>query len=266
LAAYRLARAFRSGRATQFDGLDATFHSKHATTAIKSTQGVLARVFRMATIQQVVLRGENRIVLSGISWELYEQLRDNEDNWHVHMAYDRGTLELMSPSQDHEAIKKLIGQLIEALTEEMGIPRRSLGSTTWKSRELGKGLEPDECYYILNHARICRRRQIDLAVDPPPDLAIETEVSRSLVRRLRIYAALRIPEIWRWRKRGLTAYSLGDDGRYIEREFSLNLPMLRVKDLESFLDFESSADETAWIRKFRSWVRERFLAGKGGSA
>jgi Uma2 family endonuclease len=218
----------------------------------------------MATVEKTVLRGENRIVLSGISWELYEQLRDNEDNWHVHMAYDRGTLELMSPSRDHELIKKLLARMIEAFTEEMEIPQSSLGSTTWKSPELGKGIEADECYYILNHHRICHRRQIDLAVDPPPDLAVETEVSRSVVRRLRIYAALGIPEIWRWRKTGLTAYSLGGEGQYTEREFSLNLPMLRVKDLEPFLDFELAANQTAWIRKFRSWVRERFLAGEGG--
>ncbi|OYV78745.1 MAG: hypothetical protein B7Z73_19445 [Planctomycetia bacterium 21-64-5] len=214
----------------------------------------------MATVERVVLRGERRVVLSGISWELYEQLRENEANWHVHMAYDNGRLELMSPSQDHEAIKSLIARLIEAFTEEMGIPLRSLGSTTWKRPELAKGLEPDECYYLLNHHRIRGLRQIDLEVDPPPDLAIETEVSRSVVKRLRIYAALGVPEIWRWRKKGLTAYSLGADGKYVAREFSLNLPMLRVKDLEPFLDFELSADETAWIRKFRAWVRERFLA------
>jgi Uma2 family endonuclease len=215
----------------------------------------------MATIEQVALTGERRIVLSGISWELYERLRENEDNWHVHMAYDEGRLELMSPSLDHEAIKKLIGQLIEAFTEEMDIPRRSLGSTTWKSQKLAMGLEADECYYILNHHRICHRRDIDLTIDPPPDLAVETEVSRSIVGRLHIYAALGVPEIWRWRKKALTAYSLGADGKYVEREFSLNLPALRVKDLEPFLTFELSADETAWIRKFRAWVRERFVAG-----
>ena len=220
----------------------------------------------MATVEKIVLRGENRIVLSGVSWELYEQLRENEDNWHVHMAYDDGRLELMSPSLSHERIKRLIGRMIEAFTEEMDIPLSSLGSTTWKNRKLAKGLEPDECYYILNHPRVRGRRQIDLAVDPPPDLAVETEVSRSLVRRLHIYAALGIPEIWRWRKSGLTAYSLGTDGKYTEREFSLNLPMLRVKDLEPFLDFELAADETAWIRKFRSWVRERFLTGEGTGA
>jgi Uma2 family endonuclease len=217
----------------------------------------------MATVEKkVVLHGEDRIVLSGISWDLYEQLRENTDNWHIRMAFDKGRLELKSPSEDHEAIKELIGELVKAFTEELGIARRSLGSTTWKRRELDKGLEPDACFYILNHQRIRQRRPIDLAIDPPPDLAVETEVSRSVVQRLRIYAALGVPEIWRWRKKGLTAYSLGTDGKYVEREYSLNLPMLRVKDLEPFVDFELAADETAWIRKFRAWVRERFVASQ----
>lgn len=214
----------------------------------------------MATVEQVELIGEDRIALSGIPWELYEQLRENEENWHVRMTYDNGRLELMSPSSSHEVMKRLIGRMIEAYTEEMSIPCRSLSNTTWKRSELAKGLEADECYYILNHHRVWRRLEVDLAVDPPPDLAVETEVSRSVVPRLAIYAALGVPEIWRWRKSGLNAYSLGGDGKYVEREFSLNLPKLRVKDLEPFLDFELAADETAWIRNFRAWVRERFLA------
>ncbi|HQU44543.1 MAG TPA: Uma2 family endonuclease [Pirellulales bacterium] len=215
----------------------------------------------MATVEnKTVLHAERRIVLSGISWQLYEELRENEDNWHVRMAYDNGRLELMSPSPSHEVIKRLIGRMIEAFTAELAIPLRSLGSTTWKRRELGKGCEADECYYILNHNRVRSRLDVDLSIDPPPDLVVETEISRSAVRRMRIYAALGVPEIWRWRKNALTAYSLGADGRYVECEFSLNLPMLRVKDLEPFLDFNLSADESAWIRTFQAWVRDRFLA------
>lgn len=212
----------------------------------------------MATVEKTKLRGERRIVLSGVSWDLYEQLRDNEENRHVRMAYDNGRLELMSPSPDHEAIKELICEMIKVFTAELRIPRRSLGSTTWKRPDLAKGLEPDGCFYVLNHHRVCRRRHVDLAVDPPPDLAVETEVSRSGVRRLRIYAALGVPEIWRWRRNGLSAYVLAADNQYVEREFSLNLPMLRVKDLEPFLDFELAADESAWNHKFRDWVRVRF--------
>ena len=213
----------------------------------------------MATVEKTKLRGERRIVLSGVSWELYEQLRENEDNWHVRMAYDNGRLELMSPSPHHESITKLIARMVETFMEETGVSHRSLRSTTWKRRELGKGCEADECYYILNHRRVCRRLEIDLKVDPPPDLVIETEVSRSLVSKLNIYSALGVPEIWRWRKRRLTAYSLSE-GKYVECELSLNLPNLRVRDLAQFLDFELAADELTWIRKFRVWVRERFAA------
>jgi Uma2 family endonuclease len=212
----------------------------------------------MATVGKVKLSRERRIVLSGIPWGLYEQLRDNEQNSHVRMAYDHGRLELMSPSPDHEAIKELICEMIKVFTAEMGIPRRSLGSTTWRRPDSGTGLEPDGCFYILNHHRVCHRRHVDLKVDPPPDLAVETEISRSAVGRLRIYAALGVPEVWRWRKKGLSAYSLLENGKYVEREFSLNLPMLRVKDLEPFLEFEAAADESAWQRKFRAWVCERF--------
>jgi Uma2 family endonuclease len=213
----------------------------------------------MATIEKILLGGEDRIVLSGISWQMYEQLRENEENWHVHMAYDNGRLELMSPSPDHEGVTKLLARMIEAFMEETAVSHCSMRSTTWKRRELGKGCEADECYYILNHHRVRERRNIDLAVDPPPDLVVETEVSRSAVSKLRIYSALGVPEVWRWSNEGLTASSLGADGEYVEREYSLNLPALRLKDLRPFIDFQLAADELAWIRKFRAWVRERFV-------
>lgn len=212
----------------------------------------------MTTVEKTRLYGERRIVLAGISWEVYEQLREKEENWHVRMTYDNGRLELMSPSPDHEGITKLIARMIETFMEETGVSHRSLRSTTWKRRELGKGCEADECYYILNHHRVRQRRKVDLTVDPPPDLVIETEVSHSALSKLRIYSALGVPEIWRWRKTGLTAYWLGPDGKYTERECSLNLPKLRVKDLDPFVEFERAADDLFWIRDFRNWVRERF--------
>lgn len=214
----------------------------------------------MATVEQTLLTPEDRLVLSGISWDIYEALRENEENWHIRMTYDEGALELMSPSMDHEAIKRLVGQMIEALTEELSVPRRSLSASTWKWPEQAKGLEADECYYILNHHRVRARRNVDLTVDPPPDLAVEVEVSRSSLPRMRIYAALGVLEVWRWRRGELTAWSLDGD-KYVQREFSLNLPMLRVKELEPFLDFELAADESAWIRQFRTWVREHFVTG-----
>lgn len=206
--------------------------------------------------------GEERVVLRGVPWEVYEALRDIESSWHVRMTYDEGILELMSPSDDHEWIKRLVGQMIEAFTEELSIPRRSFSATTWKRRKPDKGLEADECYYILSHPKIRSKRNIDLAVDPPPDLALEVDLRPGEVQKSRVYAALGVPEIWRWEDDGLQAYSLESDGQYAPREFSLNLPMLRVKDLEQFIDFEQASDESAWIKAFRVWARQRFSTGE----
>lgn len=210
----------------------------------------------MATVEQPA--PEQRFVLYGVSWDVYEALRDSDENYQVRMTFDEGALELMSPSARHESVKRLVGQMLEAFTEELGIPRRSLSAATWKRPQMAKALEADECYYIRNQFRVCERMEIDLDIDPPPDLALEVEIRPGAIQRIKIYAALGVDEIWRWHDDELRAYVLGADGEYAEIEFSVNLPMLRVKDLEPFLQWPSPADESAWIRMFRSWVRERF--------
>jgi Uma2 family endonuclease len=219
----------------------------------------------MATIPRSTQAAERHFVLHGVPWSVYETLRESEENYHVRMTYDRGTLEFMSPSTKHERAKSLLSQLLETFTVELRMPRQSFGSATWKREMKLKGLEADECYYILNHARIRDVEEINLDVDPPPDLALEVEVSRSTVKRMAIYAALGVPEIWRWRKGVVQAYSLSSDGKYEPVEMSLNLPMLRVKDLEPFLDRKLAADESQWILGFRQWVHERFGAKLGES-
>lgn len=210
----------------------------------------------MATVEQVT--PEERFVLYGVPWHVYEALRAGDENYRVRMTYDEGALELMSPPPRHESVKRLVGQMLEAFTEELCIPRRSLSATTWKRPEMAKALEADECYYIRNQYRVCDRMEIDLDVDPPPDLALEVEIRPGVIQRIRIYAALGVSELWRWHDDELRAYLLGADGKYTEIEFSANLPMLRVRDLEPFLEWPSAADESAWIRSFRAWVRERF--------
>jgi Uma2 family endonuclease len=214
----------------------------------------------VATVQQLARAQppERRFVLRGIPWDLYEALRANVDNHRVRMSYDGGTLEMMSPSGRHESIKHLIRRMIDTFTEELEIPVRGLSATTWKRRDLDKGLEADECYYIRNHHLVSATMEVDLATDPPPDLALEVEVYHGDVDKIAIYAALGVPEIWRWRDDVLETLILGDDGRYVLSDFSLNLPLLRVKDLEPFLDWRRAADESAWIRSFRQWVRQRF--------
>jgi Uma2 family endonuclease len=213
----------------------------------------------MATVE-LQIQPEQRVLLRGVPWETYVTLRDLECNNHVFMTYDRGTLELMSPSGQHDNVKKLLGQLVEAFATELNIPRRSFGSTTWRKSDLFKGLEADECYYIRNHRLVSLRAEVELGREPPPDLAIEVGVHHGDVNKMAIYAALGIGEVWYWRDGALQAHVLEENGQYVAREMSWNLPMLRVKELERFLDVEQALDESAWLNSFRAWVRERFAA------
>jgi Uma2 family endonuclease len=219
---------------------------------------VAEEVFVAIVEQTASVAAERRFVIYGVPWDVYDALRQTQENDHVRMTYDEGTLEFMSPSGRHESVKKLLAQLVEAFTTELRIPRRSFGSMTCRQKEKLRGLEPDECYYILHHSRIRELEEIDLEVDPPPDLAIEVEIRRGAMKRMRIYSALGVPEVWRWRKGALKAYSLQADGKYEEIETSLNLPTLRPKELTPFLDAKRAADESQWILSFRQWVQERF--------
>ncbi|HVA47479.1 MAG TPA: Uma2 family endonuclease [Pirellulales bacterium] len=215
----------------------------------------------MATAERPVqTAAENRFVLYNIPWETFQLLRNADGLERTRMTYNEGMLELMSPSYRHEVIKKLLAQMVESFTVELRIPRRSLGSMTCQPRKKYKSLEPDECYYIANFEKIRGRHDINLDVDAPPDLAIEVEVSTSAIKKMGIYAALGVLEVWRWHDESLRSLVFGADGEYIETEFSPNLPMLRVKDLEPFLDVELAGDESQWLLAFRQWVQERFGA------
>lgn len=223
----------------------------------------------MATIQQpsiqqpaVAEAAGDCIVLHGISWELYEQLRDIPDNWGKQMTYDRGRLEIMSPGVGHEHAKKALARMLEAFTEELNVRIRSLGETTWKDPGQKYGLEADECYYIENESRVRDLlEEIDPTRDPPPDVAIEVERSRSVIGKLPLYAELGIPEVWRCDGRVVRVLLLSADGKYAESTCSRNLPALPISELNRFLKERAATDETTWIRSFRAWVRETFSTG-----
>ncbi|MBK8979132.1 MAG: Uma2 family endonuclease [Planctomycetes bacterium] len=197
------------------------------------------------------------VLLEGVSWATYVRLRAELDPRPIRLTYDDGRLEIVSPGQRHERDRKHLAQLFEVLTEELDVPRESCGSTTWQREDLLKGLEPDECYWIQNADVIAIKGVVDLAVDPPPDLAIEVDVTSSSLDRMRIYAALGVPEVWRWKDDELTAWVLGPDRRYAPAERSFAIPRVVVAELGAFVVAGRRGGELAWIRGFRRWVRER---------
>ncbi len=203
----------------------------------------------------VAAKTETRVLLRGISWPTYEALvRDLEDSG-KRLTYDQGYLEIMSPSDEHERFKRLIGRMIEAMTEELDIPIRSAGSTTWKIELRKRGLEPDECYYVASESKIRGRDEIDLDQDPPPDLALEVDLSRPCIEKLPIYAELGVPELWCYDGESLRIMLLQADGRYVQAPAGAAFAFLPPAEIERFLARRNETDETTWIRGFREWVR-----------
>lgn len=198
---------------------------------------------------------EQRFVLLDADWQTYQSLRTLIGDRPVQITYDRGRLELMSPSDLHERLKKLLDRMLAVIAEEWEIPLRSQGSTTFHNEGLGRGLEPDECYYIQNAHLLRGRDEIDLDSDPPPDLAIEIDVSSSSLNRLDIYAALKIPEIWRFDGENLFVLVLGEDIKYRAAVESQAIPGFNPKNLATHLARRNELDELSWLREFRSWVR-----------
>ncbi|MGW8257592.1 MAG: Uma2 family endonuclease, partial [Thermoguttaceae bacterium] len=144
----------------------------------------------------------------------------------------------------------------EAYTEELGIPIQSGGSTTLKNKLKQRGLEPDECYYIAHEPAVRGLDEIDLTVNPPPDLAIEVDISSSSLDQLEVYASLGLPEVWICDGEHIKIHLLSD-GAYVSQDRSSALPSLFPETVLSFLRKRHDTDETSWIKSFRQWVREK---------
>jgi Uma2 family endonuclease len=204
----------------------------------------------------MIMHAPQRLMLYDVDWQTYTRLlRIFAERPAVRLTYDRGVLEIMSPLLEHDGTARFLLRLIVALAEELGLPIRAGGSTTCRRRRLKRGLEPDECFWIANEPQIRSKRRLDLRVDPPPDLAIEVEATRSSLNRLSIYAKLKVPEVWRFDGQDLTFHVLQANGQYDEADHSLAFPKVTPADLLRFLALFGQIDDNSIVQQFRSWVR-----------
>lgn len=201
----------------------------------------------------VPLDDVQHFVLEDASWDLYEKLLREIVNRPIRITYDQGRLEIMSPLPEHEDPKKGIGRMIEMLTYLQEKPMKSLGSTTFLRKDKAKGLEPDECYYFRDEARMRGCKRLNLKKDPPPELVVEIDITSRSIDREPIYAALGVPEIWRYDGRRLRCLHL-QAGVYRLRKYSLAFRFLEPAQLEQFLDMLPAKGETATIEAFVAWV------------
>jgi Uma2 family endonuclease len=167
------------------------------------------------------------LLLQNITWQTYQSLvHELESQPTKHLTYDNGVLEIWIPLPPHESYKRLLGRIVEVITEEFDIEIRSLSSATWSREDLSKGVEADECYYIQHEAIVRGKMEIDLTLDPPPDLAIEIDISSPSLPRLPIYAALSVPEVWQFNGKTFKILEWAD-GEYIPKTRSRALPTLQ---------------------------------------
>jgi Uma2 family endonuclease len=194
--------------------------------------------------------------LENVSWNGYKHLLDKlGDANHVRLTYDNGRLEIMSPSDRHEYLKSLLGHLMGVLTEELDLKYISFGSSTLKREQTSQGAEPDDCFYITNADKVIGKVEINLSVDPPPDLAIEIDLSNRSKTKFPIYANIGVPEIWRYKDGRAQFYRL-TEGSYQETTQSGLFPFITSDVLSKFLNQEYIQDFNTVKREFRKWIQK----------
>lgn len=208
-------------------------------------------------IQRIQVPPGQRVLLRDVSWEEFEAiLHELGDRRSDRVAYCDGLLEIMTPLPEHEYFKETIGDAIKDMAETLDLNYESYGSTTWRKQAKQAGLESDNCFYFQNEAQIRGKLQFDLDRDPPPDLALEIDVTSQSLERFPIYARLGVPELWCYDRGSLRIYHL-QDGQYVEVERSSIFPQLEIAALPRLIEQNRSLGRLALRRSVRAWVREQ---------
>lgn len=199
--------------------------------------------------------GVDHILLHGIRWQTYEMLAADLEACRIRMTYFRGELEFMTLSYEHERYKMLLNPVVDVLADVLNIEYINGGSFTMMRADVECGLESDNCFYVANYRQVRGKRKLDLAIDPPPDLAFEVDVSRSSINRMSAYAALRIPEVWRFDGTTLLVYHLQANGQYEIASASLSFPNVSMGELQALIAHGMALGDREFKRSIRDWAR-----------
>lgn len=204
-------------------------------------------------LQQLDITAGQRIVLTDVNWSKFEAiLKELGDKRASKIAYYQGKLEIRMPLPEHEFDKEIIGDMVKILLEELDLERECYGSTTFKREDMSAGIEPDNCFYIKNYRLMIGKRRLDLTIDPPPDLAIEVDVTSKT--QLSAYETLGVGELWQFEK-GQLRINVLQSGKYIESSFSPNFPDFPLVDeIPKFAKISLIEGSSAALKAFRKWV------------
>lgn len=206
-------------------------------------------------LQQIIVPPGQQLLMTDVSWQMYEQLLEEyAEKRGTRINYSQGVLEIMVPLPEHEDDKVMIADFVKAILEEYEIEFRSLGSTTFKIQNMLQGLEADDCFYIENEAAVRGKKRIDLTVDPPPDLAIEIDITSRT--RFNNYQALGVGELWRFNGKKLEINVL-QAGQYVQVSESPHFPGLPLLDraIAQYLEQSKIEGRNKIMKAFRAWVR-----------
>jgi len=200
---------------------------------------------------------EQLVILDRVTWDTYERLiTEHGERCGTRFTYDEGVLQIMVISSRHERPNRTLAALVEVMAEEWGVDIARLGSMTFKRKDLQKGFEPDSCFYIQHADAIRDREEIDLAVDPPPDLSIEVDITSGSLNRFPIFEAVGIPEVWRFDGNNVAIFRL-ESGGYLESTNSVAFQAITGEILTQFLDDSQKLRSTAWLKRVREWARSQ---------
>ena len=214
----------------------------------------------MATILNPAKTAAARVVLPHVSWETYERLLTDLSDCSVpHLTYDQGRLEIMSPTAKHEKVNRSIELLVRITALEMDIEVGSLGSTTFKREDIARGFEADSCFYVQNEAAIRGKEELDLLVDPPPDIVFEVDITSSSINKRSLFAEFGVPEIWQYDDEKIEILKLVN-GAYVKTESSSVLPFLTAELLTDFIAESMTLSGLEWMKKIRAWAQQQKAA------
>lgn len=210
----------------------------------------------MVTLQlrQLTVPPGQRLLIQDVNWSEFEAILDELGEKHAsRIAYSDGILEIRMPLPKHEREKSIIGDMVKTLLEELEIDCECFGSTTFKRQAMNYGIEPDECFYIQNHQTMIGKDRLDLSVDPPPDLAIEVDVTSKT--QIDAYTRLAVPELWVYEGTELKIYLL-EAGQYRSSTTSPTFPNLPILEwVSEVLEQSREIGRSPALRAFRQKMR-----------
>ncbi|WP_414527648.1 Uma2 family endonuclease [Nodularia chucula] len=205
-------------------------------------------------LQQIIVKPGQEMLLQDISWQQLENiLAEMGEKRAARISYSDGWLEIMVPLPEHEKDKEIVGELVRILLDYLQIDFEPFGSTTLKNEQMRQAVEPDTCFYIQNQAAVIGKNRLDLTVDPPPDLAIEIDITSRT--RFENYEILGVPELWRYTKHGLEI-SVLQEGKYIKVPSSPNFPNIPIVELiNEYVQQCLTIGRSQAMRNFRTWIK-----------